>query len=276
MLHQPCSRCVADNQSKAAYLLFYRRRTARPIGGISRVKAEEAESLAASRAASRAPSPAPSASGLSGSRTLAPSGLSHAMGNDEEDELASESEAETTDDEGLPSYSRSASPAVSEDGGARVNSDEDDLTSRRLSMAGHNLGFGNNAWDLGGSFRSGGTLNTDGTETAASASGTSIGVNYPFGQSSADTTMVNMPSPPASLTLGEPVREETDTDAEAASAASPAGTTLVDATEGAGEEISEPSTVRAGDRSTGTMTDPQEEATNVSIRPASDMEVDEP
>lgn len=46
------------SQTPAAYVLFYRRRTSRPIGGSSRVKAEQAEQVAREKAASASASAA--------------------------------------------------------------------------------------------------------------------------------------------------------------------------------------------------------------------------
>ena len=285
LIHSALRWSSTDQQSRAAYLLFYRRRTARPIGGISRVKAEEAES----RAASRAPSPAPSASGLSGSRTLPPSGLQHATGptdDGDDDGFVTESEAESS----LPSYSRAGSPALSDSNSPRVDSDneadktdeEDEFSRQRLSLAGSNLGFGgvgygNTAWDLKSNGNAAQDTAVSSLYTANSAQ--SLGVNYPFGQhSSGGTTLVNPPSPQedadterseqpevvgsmsSSIVLGTPLQAE----------ASP---TVTDAPTNDGTEKAVGSTLAASSASTG-MPAP---ASNVSVKPASeDMDVEEP
>ncbi|KAK8853439.1 hypothetical protein IAR55_004145 [Kwoniella newhampshirensis] len=139
---------VSAVQSRAAYLLFYRRRTKRPIGGISRIKAEEA---------SRAASPVPPSPPATGSSTL-PSGLpSPALSSDE-----------------LPPYTDDVPPQPSPSGSLdnNISSDEEDGfggesssrvtgwhstlgttsgTDRGLDLvsAGQTVGFGNTAWGAG-------------------------------------------------------------------------------------------------------------------------------
>lgn len=72
-------------RTKAAYLLFYRRRTARPIGAKSRELVESAiQSRNGSRAVSAVPSP-------SLSRAASPEGLSRDIQDDNSNELASTS-----------------------------------------------------------------------------------------------------------------------------------------------------------------------------------------
>ena len=164
---------VESVQSRAAYLLFYRRRASRPIGGISRVKAEEAE---ASRATSRAQSPSPPSPAEAG-----PSKLRSAAVADSSDEAVSS-------DGELPSYSASGSPALpsptlsSEDEGTRPVH-----TASALNNVGSSIGYGNTAWGS----RGGGS-----------------GVGYGFGQLTTTTTTSTsgedieapsgLPSPPES------------------------------------------------------------------------------
>ncbi|WVF67340.1 hypothetical protein IAT40_002093 [Kwoniella sp. CBS 6097] len=152
---------AASVQSRAAYLLFYRRRTKRPIGGISRVKAEEA-----SRAASpMPPSPAEEPSTLPSS-TYA-SGYPSPSLDTSSDELPSYSAT------GSPSTPLPPSPTLSADSSddEPVRSRGDTLTSFDLSSAGQSVGFGNTAWgvdasrpsDIGHSFG----LSTDRDDTPA-------------------------------------------------------------------------------------------------------------
>lgn len=118
-------------QSRAAYLLFYRRRTARPIGGLSRVKAEEA---------SRAASPMPPSPPLDLSRSSEPQ-------SDDSPTLDSSS----SDSDDLPSYSAGrASPALpSPTLSADAGSDFDDRPRHKpdhLGTISSGIGFGNTAW----------------------------------------------------------------------------------------------------------------------------------
>ncbi|WVQ94936.1 hypothetical protein IAU59_002024 [Kwoniella sp. CBS 9459] len=148
-------------QSRAAYLLFYRRRTKRPIGGISRVKAEEA-----SRAASpMPPSPAAGPSTLPSSANA--SGYPSPSLDTSSDELPSYSAT------GSPSTPLPPSPTLSADSSddEPVRSRGDTMTSFDLSSAGHSVGFGNTAWgvsssrpsEVGHSFG----LSTNGDDTPA-------------------------------------------------------------------------------------------------------------
>ncbi|OCF44499.1 ubiquitin carboxyl-terminal hydrolase 4/11/15 [Kwoniella heveanensis CBS 569] len=128
-------------QSRAAYLLFYRRRTNRPIGGISRVKAEEA-----SRAASPMP-PSP----VGESSTLPSSTYASGYPSPSLD---------TSSDE-LPSYSATGSPATPLPPSPTLSADSSDdelvrgrsdtLTALNLSSAGQSVGFGNTAWGVNAS-----------------------------------------------------------------------------------------------------------------------------
>ncbi|WWD19867.1 hypothetical protein CI109_104335 [Kwoniella shandongensis] len=151
---------VSAVQSRAAYLLFYRRRTNRPIGGISRIKAEEA---------SRAASPHPPSPPAARTSIMNASGLP--------------SPADSSDE--LPPYTDGPSAPVSPSGSLdnNISSDEDDgfggaggSTSRvagwqgtfepttkttDLVSAGQSVGFGNTAW--GGSVSVPPTSHTFGT-----------------------------------------------------------------------------------------------------------------
>ncbi|WVR09644.1 hypothetical protein IAU60_006717 [Kwoniella sp. DSM 27419] len=174
---------AAAVQSRAAYLLFYRRRTKRPIGGISRIKAEEA-----SRAASpMPPSPDPEPSTLPSS-TFA-SGLPSPTLDSSSDGLPSYSESPNT-----PPTPRSPSPAISNGsdvgdslfGGAFRPS-----TGSNLGEAGQSVGFGNTAWGVSAG-------------TSASA------VTHPFGMGSSTTETSsaldegNQPSKPATEVTSAP------------------------------------------------------------------------
>ncbi|ORY31587.1 hypothetical protein BCR39DRAFT_558054 [Naematelia encephala] len=143
------SKASADAvQSRAAYLLFYRRRTTRPIGGISRIKVEEA-----SRAASPAPDSPSASSSSSSSAGPIPDALaeiraerqSRRRPSDTSEELPGYTgvgEVDTTsittsaDSSGLPS------PSVSdhEDASRSVTA------TSTLNEVGEKLGFGNTAW----------------------------------------------------------------------------------------------------------------------------------
>lgn len=108
-------------QSRAAYLLFYQRRTERRIGGISRIKAEEA---------SRAATPLPSAPE---SPVIAPSVPESAM-------VSSFNSA--------PGTPAQPSPVVSSS--STIDSDDDRplglSASGDLRSVGDKIGFGNTAW----------------------------------------------------------------------------------------------------------------------------------
>ncbi|KIR27707.1 ubiquitin carboxyl-terminal hydrolase 4/11/15 [Cryptococcus deuterogattii R265] len=133
---------VSSVQSRAAYLLFYRRRTSRPIGGESRIKAEEASRNVASAPASPdagAPtesSTMPSTAFVS-ARTTPTRELSPDLSSDE-----------------LPSYSQVPSPptlGTSAPPSPTVSDDSfpaPETYSRGVDIAsvGQSIGFGNTAW----------------------------------------------------------------------------------------------------------------------------------
>ena len=134
-------------QSRAAYLLFYRRRTSRPIGGISRIKAEVSlekprlKSFAdLAQEASRAASPMPH-SPTAG--PLTPPTLA-----------ASSSASSSSFGSKRASYSPS-SPGPSPVLSAAPDSDSDlvdtIIRSRNLRNLGAGIGFGNNAWEAASS-----------------------------------------------------------------------------------------------------------------------------
>jgi ubiquitin carboxyl-terminal hydrolase 4/11/15 len=119
-------------QSRAAYLLFYRRRAVRPIGGKSREKAQEA---------SRAASPVPSSSS-SDSESERDSDR-RARNNRASSEEASPPKYAS----GLPTPPDSSVSSAS-DRGVYGDADGDDLEdpSVDLGSIGQDLGFGNTAW----------------------------------------------------------------------------------------------------------------------------------
>lgn len=156
-------------QSRAAYLLFYRRRTDRPIGGISRVKAE-----AASRAATPGASPAlePTQGGPG------PSSLAH--------EVRSRS-VSPSDSAGIsPGSSRAPSPTLSDPDGpnaAFTLPAYDDAWASAPGVAstgavGSQVGYGNTAWGAS-SLASTGTRATASTEGTGLSSGAASGVPTP-------------------------------------------------------------------------------------------------
>jgi ubiquitin carboxyl-terminal hydrolase 4/11/15 len=181
----------AVKNNRAAYLLFYKRRTARRIGGISRIKAEEA---------SRAATPMPS---MPGSPNIGPSVPASAMASNMPSGPGSPNET---------------SPVVSDDD----SSDSDDnlaLSGKRVAHPGvpfnpQAIGFGNTAWSSSAVQHSFGqglpTPNgsDDGEEfievavPAPSTSGESgLGENYavvPSQTSESDAEMVSMPRSPQS------------------------------------------------------------------------------
>lgn len=132
-------------QSRAAYLLFYRRRSSRPIGGISRIKAQEA-----SRAVSPEPDQAAAESSSSSSASSSPGRPSAALTAFRTQPLDTEASSSislsniptppSSDDGDLPAYSTppDASPNVSDSEADRPKVD--------LSSVGNSLGFGNTAW----------------------------------------------------------------------------------------------------------------------------------
>ncbi|WVQ83635.1 hypothetical protein IAT38_005776 [Cryptococcus sp. DSM 104549] len=200
-------------QSRAAYLLFYRRRTSRPIGGVSRVKAEEA-SRNVSRNASRSPSPAAESSTLPSTITSS----TFVSGRTSPGSLPEMPSPASSSDE-LPSYSHLGTPAAPS---PTVSDDDAPLSSiRGLSTASvaQSVGFGNTAW--------------------TTSSNVASGITHSFGQSDheawtsrwtpAENTEVQVPEVPvtlaaASATGGEDVSMEgeaptVDTADEAATSA---------------------------------------------------------
>lgn len=107
-------------QSRAAYLLFYRRRTERRIGGISRIKAEEA---------SRAATPQPS---VPASPVIGPSVPASAMAS----AVAS-----------FPGTPSQPSPTLSSNSSLASSSPRQSPAD--LASAGAAVGFGNTAWGSG-------------------------------------------------------------------------------------------------------------------------------
>ncbi|WWC91950.1 uncharacterized protein L201_006902 [Kwoniella dendrophila CBS 6074] len=193
---------VESVQSRAAYLLFYRRRTKRPIGGISRIKAEEA-----SRNASRATSPHPSSPTFgSGSGLARPNLPTLTSARDDDDGAASPSSdhsdslpgySSNSSSESLPPTPNVPSPRLSEDEEIDLfdppitttttrfttapttnvdvtpsssnyeTSEETKSTALDLSQLGSKIGFGNNAWVSSTSTSTSPDPNTD-TNTSTS------------------------------------------------------------------------------------------------------------
>lgn len=180
--------------NRAAYLLFYKRRTTRRIGGISRIKAEEA---------SRAATPMAS---MPGSPNIGPSVPASAMASNMPSGPGSPNET---------------SPIVSDDS----SSDSDDLALSGRRVVGHPLpsvpfrpetiGFGNTAWRSTGvqhNFGQQGLPTPEGSDgdeefievavPAPSTSGESgLGEGYavvPSQTSESDAEMVSMPRSPQS------------------------------------------------------------------------------
>lgn len=160
-------------QSRAAYLLFYRRRSSRPIGGVSRIKAQEA-----SRAVS--PEPGHAASSSSSSASSSPGRPSAALAAFRQQPLDNEASSSisisglptppSSDDDEPPSYSTppDASPNVSDT--------EADRPTVDLSGIGNSLGFGNTAW---------------GSSTASSSFSRPSGVTHSFGETNNDDVPTN-------------------------------------------------------------------------------------
>ncbi|WVW86415.1 hypothetical protein I302_108461 [Kwoniella bestiolae CBS 10118] len=117
-------------QSRAAYLLFYRRRTKRPIGGISRIKAEEA-----SRAATPFPPSSP---------TIEPASSNTSQGDASQssDELPSYSDV----DDNIPTTPVQPSPQLSDDENDSIDPSLRSGTNVDLGQVGASIGYGNNAW----------------------------------------------------------------------------------------------------------------------------------
>jgi len=156
-------------QSRAAYLLFYRRRAVRPIGGKSREKAE----LASRAVSPMPPSPRASDSGTSSGASPGPSNRLVLRERNAE----AESSPPAYDSPPFPSSDSSSSDtgAVPELYRGRFQSDSDadgegesGRASVDLQSVGQGLGFGNTAW---GSRRVGETETTTTMDTAESDSG---------------------------------------------------------------------------------------------------------
>ncbi|OXG79192.1 ubiquitin carboxyl-terminal hydrolase 4/11/15 [Cryptococcus neoformans var. grubii Br795] len=133
---------VSSVQSRAAYLLFYRRRTNRPIGGESRIKAEEAARNVPSASASPDAGPSTESSTMPSTafvsaRTTPTRNLSPDTSSDE---LPSYSQVPSP-----PTFGTSAppSPTVSDD-----SFPEPGTYSQGVDIAtvGQSIGFGNTAW----------------------------------------------------------------------------------------------------------------------------------
>ncbi|KAK6909152.1 hypothetical protein I203_103167 [Kwoniella mangroviensis CBS 8507] len=132
-------------QSRAAYLLFYRRRTKRPIGGISRIKAEEASRAATPfQPSSPVIQPAPSST-LQGDVSSPSSSKS--------DELPAYSDIDD-DDGNMPSTPVVPSAQVSDDEDMTDSIDPslktglEQETNIDLGQVGQSVGYGNNAWGV--------------------------------------------------------------------------------------------------------------------------------
>lgn len=187
-------------QSRAAYLLFYRRRSNRPIGGVSRIKAQEASRavspelelqphINADGGAGMAPaSPASSSSSSSSyrSRSSSPSRPSHLPPTYRQN---IDDDASSSTPTGLPTPPSSDDndndePTADGDGGRwssyntppegspNVSDSEDrERPTVDLSAVGTSLGFGNTAWGSG---------NTTSTSTTGSGSGSGSGTGTSF------------------------------------------------------------------------------------------------
>jgi ubiquitin carboxyl-terminal hydrolase 4/11/15 len=124
-------------QSRAAYLLFYRRRAIRPIGGKSREKAQEA---------SRAASPVPSSSSSSSDPTSDDDRVlrKRAEGGRHIEDTQTEEASPPKYQSGLPTPPESSDG--SSDRGIYGDTDDSDRPSVDLNSVGQDLGFGNTAW----------------------------------------------------------------------------------------------------------------------------------
>lgn len=149
-------------RSRAAYLLFYRRRSNRPIGGVSRIKAQEAsravspeDNLESVQGASPPSSSSSSSPGRPSHRlpsyrqtmdddasSSTPPGLPTPPSSDDND-----NDGPTSDADGWPVYGTppEGSPDVSDSELERERPPVD------LSAVGTSLGFGNTAWGSSGS-----------------------------------------------------------------------------------------------------------------------------
>ncbi|KAK4683921.1 hypothetical protein P7C73_g6288, partial [Tremellales sp. Uapishka_1] len=121
-------------ESRAAYLLFYRRRTERPIGGISKIKIEEA-----SRAPSRAPSPATTLAGTpfsSSPPSTQPRSISPSSTGSQSRSIESEHPPGYDDNDDLDSPPSSTMPSTT------LSSASNGV----FAPVAHSIGFGNTAW----------------------------------------------------------------------------------------------------------------------------------
>ncbi|WVO17141.1 hypothetical protein L204_104832 [Cryptococcus depauperatus] len=137
-------------QSRAAYLLFYRRRTNRSIGGASRIKVEEAlKNNPLNSESSSIAGPSTSFSSITNPTHIA-------------SKLSGPSDSSPESGDELPSYSwanstgcntpKSPSPAVSDDEAVNTHSNDPFSPSshtENLSSIGSTIGFGNTAWVSG-------------------------------------------------------------------------------------------------------------------------------
>ena len=130
---------LTSDQSRAAYLLFYRRRTNRPIGGISRIKAEEA-----SRAASPVPTESSEETQVDDEPIAGPS-TDRDLASQDTEALPSYSQAR---DPSMPSSPNLPSPALSSEGESDLHElpDSEIPVDGDLGEAGTAVGFGNTAW----------------------------------------------------------------------------------------------------------------------------------
>ena len=177
-----------DLQSRAAYLLFYRRRTTRPIGGLSRVKAEEA---------SRAASPVPSSPGAGPSYPISRRSSGSTSSTDpipsaEDRQLSRWSPPVVPEmDDGLPPYDDDVNtPPTPEPGSPAMSDDSDEFPKRSTDFSGvaSQIGFGNNvSW-------------------GSSPAGT--GLQHSFGGVAASTPTTSLPSPPDSEDGFEKIRKQ--------------------------------------------------------------------
>ena len=194
-------------QSRAAYLLFYRRRSNRPIGGVSRIKAQEA-SRAVSPELELQPNPEVDADAdadadadgdLASASPVSPSSSSSSSSPGRPSHLlpsyrqAIDDDASSSTPPGLPTPPSSDDEPTADGDGDRwtsyntppegspnVSDSEMDRPTVDLSAVGTSLGFGNTAWGSGT-----GTGTGTATSTSGSRSGSSFvrpeGVTHSFG-----------------------------------------------------------------------------------------------
>lgn len=187
------SRASAENvQSRAAYLLFYKRRTERPIGGISRIKAEEA---------SRHVTPMPSEPA---SPALGPSVPASAMASSfpsmpgtplQPSPTVSPQTSDDSDDDVPLGRSRAAGTGGASGGMSPMPN---------LSAAGAQVGFGNTLWGAAAvppATAHGfglGLPTPDASDSEGPGAQERIGESYPRGEDTSDEAdFVSAPSPPS-------------------------------------------------------------------------------